>query len=212
MKILDATALTGTFATVTGLPSGWTINYNKYNPGEVSLSYLISLPVTLASFTAKKQDTSVKLDWQTSSETNHQGFAIEQRLDGDHWKNIGFVDGHGSAKYTNTYAFLDQNPLPGINYYRLKQIDLDGQFEYSRIVGTRMKNEQEVKVYPNPATGIIYIEGASAGVKIMDILGRQVLKGTITHQQLDVSGLPVGIYIMKVFSENKKTSIPIVKQ
>jgi hypothetical protein len=212
VKILDATALTGTFSTVTGLPNGWIVNYNEVNQGEITLSYLVSLPVTLIRFSATKKDRGVKLDWQTSEESNNQGFDIERKHDGGNWENIGYVDGHGSTKENSTYSFLDLNPLSGMNYYRLRQVDYDGHTEFSRIVGVKIDSENVVKIYPNPTTGIIHIEGAQSNVKIMDILGRPVINGTIINQKIDVSHLPGGFYILSVFSKNKEKSIPIVKQ
>jgi hypothetical protein len=212
VKILDATALTGTFRTVTGLPDGWIVNYNKVNQGEITLSYLVSLPVNLINFSAKKQEKFVKLDWQTSEESNNQGFEIERRLDSGMWEKVGFVDGNGTTKENNTYAFLDLNPLPGMNYYRLRQLDFDGKVELSRIVGVKMDSEKLLKIYPNPTTGIINIEGAGSKVRILDILGRLVIDGMIINQKLDVSHLPGGFYILSVSSENKEKSIPIVKQ
>ena len=212
VKILDATALTGTFSTVTGLPNGWIVNYNEVNQGEITLSYLVSLPVTLIRFSATKKDRGVKLDWQTSEESNNQGFDIERKYDGGNWENIGYVDGHGSTKENSTYSFLDVNALSGMNYYRLRQVDFDGRTEYSRIVGVKIDSEKVVKIYPNPTTGIIHIEGAQSDVKIMDIMGRPVINGTIINQKIDVSHLPGGFYILSVFSENKEKSISIVKQ
>lgn len=212
VTIMDATALSGTFSLVTGLPEHWDVKYNTPNPGEVSLEYTNPMPVTLVRFTAKKQDKGVKLDWQTSEETNNQGFEIERGVDGGTWEKVGFVDGSGTTKENNAYAFLDLNPLPGMNYYRLRQLDFDGKVELSRIVGVRMDDGKAVKIYPNPTTGIIHVEGAQSRVKIVDMLGRPVVNGIIINQKIDVSHLPGGLYIMSVISENKEKSIPIVKQ
>ena len=210
--IIDANAISGTFSSVTGLPAGWTIKYDFPSSGYVSLEYTKPLPVTLIRFTAKKQDNGVKLDWQTSEESNNQGFDIERKHDGENWENVGYVDGHGSTKENSTYSFLDVSALSGMNYYRLRQIDFDGRTEYFRIVGVKIDSEKVVKIYPNPTTGIIHIEGAQSNVKIMDILGRPVMNGTIINQKIDVSHLPGGFYMLSVFSENKEKSIPIVKQ
>lgn len=142
----------------------------------------------------------------------NQGFGIERRLDGGNWENIGFVEGHGSTKENTTYSFLDQNPLSGMNYYRLRQLDFDGKFEYSRIVGVKMDIERTVKIYPNPTTGILNVEGAQSGVKIFDLSGRPVMNATIINQKIDISNLPAGLYIMSVFSENKERAVSIVKR
>ncbi len=212
VTIIDAAALSGTFSSVTGLPEHWTLKYNSPNAGEVSLEYSNNLPVTLIRFTAGKLDSGVKLDWQTTWESNNRGFDIERKRDGGNWENIGYVDGHGSTKENSTYSFLDVNSLSGMNYYRLRQVDFDGKFEYSQIVGIKIDREKAVKIYPNPTTGIIHIEADQSTVKIMDTMGRPVMNGTIINQKIDISHLPGGFYMLSVFSENKLKSIPIVKQ
>jgi hypothetical protein len=212
VTIIDATALSGTFSSVTGLPEHWAVKYDSPNSGEVSLEYTNNLPVTLVRFTAKKQDNGVKLDWQTSEEINNQGFEIERRLDRGMWEKIGFVDGSGTTRENNAYAFLDLHPVPGMNYYRLRQMDFDGKVELSRIVGVKMDSGELLKIYPNPTTGILHIEGAGSKVRILDILGRPVMNGMIINQKIDVSHLPGGFYILSVSSENKEKSIPMLKQ
>lgn len=211
VTIIDATALAGTFSSVTGLPEHWAVRYDFPNTGEVSLEYTNNLPVTLVHFAAKRQDNRIKLSWQTSEETNNQGFDIERLLYQGTWENIGFVDGHGSTKGNSTYSFWDGNPLPGVNYYRLRQLDFDGKVEHSRIVSVSMDEAAVVKIYPNPTTGIIHFEGSPSEVKILDMLGRSVMDRTITNQKIDVSHLPDGFYILAVFSGSKVQSIPVVK-
>ena len=211
VTIIDATALAGTFSLVTGLPEHWAVRYDFPTTGEVSLEYTNNLPVTLVHFTAKRQDNRIQLGWQTSEETNNQGFDIERLLYQGTWESIGFVDGHGSTKGNSTYFFWDRNPLPGVNYYRLRQLDFDGKVEYSRIVSVSMDEAAVVKIYPNPTSGIIHVEGSPSEVKILDILGRSVMDGTIANQKIDVSHLPDGFYILAVFSGSKVQSIPVVK-
>lgn len=211
VTIIDATALAGTFSSVTGLPEHWAVRYDFPNTGEVSLEYTNNLPVTLVHFTAKRQDNRIQLGWQTSEETNNQGFDIERLLYQGTWESIGFVDGHGSTKGSSTYSFWDGNPRPGVNYYRLRQLDFDGKVEYSRIVSVSMDEAAVVKIYPNPTSGIIHVEGSQPEVKILDILGRSVMHGTIINQKIDVSHLPDGFYILAVFSGSKVKSIPVVK-
>lgn len=74
------------------------------------------------------------LVWQTIKEKDNEGFEIERSQDGIAWNSIGFVAGNGNTVETHDYEFLDDKPLKGINYYRLKQVSSDGKYEYSRIV------------------------------------------------------------------------------
>ena len=94
------------------------------------------LPVELTSFAGTLNGNTVTLNWQTATETNNSGFAIERSSSspGAIWDKIGFVEGNGTSTETKNYSFADKNLLSGKYSYRLKQIDFDGSFEYSEIV------------------------------------------------------------------------------
>jgi len=96
------------------------------------------LPVELISFRGKSTLEGTLLTWQTATEKNNEGFEIEHSIDGRTWDNIGFTYGNGTSNELNSYEFIHELPVSGINYYRLKQIDFDGQFEYSHIVNVEL--------------------------------------------------------------------------
>jgi hypothetical protein len=115
----------------TGVTSGfsdWGIGGGIDNP----------LPIELLSFTAKYQDGIVLLNWATGSEINNDYFTLERSRDALNAEIIGFVDGAGNSSRTLHYQFVDRDPLPGISYYRLKQTDYDGSFEYSQWVAVQV--------------------------------------------------------------------------
>lgn len=115
-----------------------------------------ALPVELTSFEAKSMDiSSNQLLWQTSSETNNVGFDIERSGNGTQWEAIDFVPGIGTTNTNQSYSFIDHRPITGYNYYRLKQIDYDGKFEYSNIqsVLTGSSKHADLQVFPNPNDG-----------------------------------------------------------
>jgi hypothetical protein len=115
----------------TGVTSGfsdWGIGGGIDNP----------LPIDLLSFTAKYQDGKVLLNWATGSEINNDYFTLERSRDAVSAEIIGFVDGAGNSSQTLHYEFIDHDPLPGISYYRLKQTDYDGSFEYSQWVAVQV--------------------------------------------------------------------------
>jgi hypothetical protein len=115
----------------TGVTSGfsdWGIGGGIDNP----------LPIDLLSFTAKYQDGIVLLNWATGSEINNDYFTLERSRDAVSAEIIGFVDGAGNSSQTLPYEFVDHDPLPGISYYRLKQTDYDGSFEYSLWVAVQV--------------------------------------------------------------------------
>lgn len=159
----------------------------------------VKLPVRLVSFEGKSESNQTKLAWKTSSETNNKGFEIERSADARSFQKIGFVDGNGDTKETNTYHFTDLNPLVR-GYYRLKQLDYDGKFEYSKII--EIKGDGAiVKVYPNPAEEYLTISGISQKqpFSIVDRNGRVVLKGLVREKdQIDVRRLGAGSYVVKV--------------
>jgi hypothetical protein len=179
---------------------------------------LTPLPVNLTSFTAKALDATTNiLDWTTASELNNEKFIIERRLETEmEFSPVGEVYGAGTTQEMQNYQFVDYNvPQTGsIVYYRLKQIDFDGQFEYSGIVAVTQINELQTVVYPNPTqytatVTVIGKEAKNTQLQITDLWGSD-LTGSVAitnlggSYQLDVNGLRNGIYIITVIQGNRK--------
>ena len=119
-----------------------------------------ALPVELTSFTAEIQNNSIKLNWQTATEVNNYGFEIE-RSQNSVWVKIGFVKGNGNSNSAKVYSFTDAQKLSGKYSYRLKQIDNDGVFEYSKVIETYFELPETFNLsqnYPNPFNPITKIE------------------------------------------------------
>ena len=167
----------------------------------------IILPVELIKFSGIQRDKNVHLSWETASETNNHGFEIEHSIEGVEWQNIGFKIGEGSTSLFSQYDFIHEAPKTESNYYRLKQLDFDGKFEYSGIINVDFENNQEVVISPNPTTGIIRLNNFSEGkIKIYDTVGRLLKDLNISDQEINISDLPNGIYpyvIIKVNSQQK---------
>jgi Secretion system C-terminal sorting domain len=220
VTILSATALSGTFGTVTGLGS-WFVNYTST---AVILSFGAPLPVELTDFTARfippsweKRGASVQLDWRTASESNNLGFDIERSNDGQHWEALGFVAGNGTTTETNDYSFLDEKPLPGMNYYRLRQEDFDGQSEYSKVVSVEVEREgSSISLFPNPTTGIIEIQGKNSDegtIRVADNVGRLIKVQQLSgYKQIDLSNLPNGMYFIYILTDSQSTVKRIIKE
>ncbi len=163
------------------------------------------LPVTVTDFTAQKNNESVLLKWFATFETNFKKYEIERSSDGLVFYKIGEVAGRNLANY----AFTD-NDLPNANmvFYRLKMIDIDGQYKNSKIVSVRIANNfSNAVVYPNPTKGLLVVKlqqplTESAQLKISDIMGRIVMQQQITGGQrnidLTVSHLQPGRYFIKI--------------
>ncbi|MGX5858331.1 leucine-rich repeat domain-containing protein [Dyadobacter jiangsuensis] len=166
------------------------------------------LPVTLISFNGKSENNQIKLTWKTTSETNNKGFEIERSADARTFEKIGFVDGNGDSKEINTYHFTDLNPLAK-GYYRLKQLDYDGQFEYSKVISVK-SDAAIVKVYPNPAQEYLTISGIAQKqpFSIIDQNGRVVLEGLVADKgQINVKNLAPGRYVVSVNGESRRLLI-----
>lgn len=169
------------------------------------------LPVELTSFTANATDNYVTLNWSTATETNNSGFQIE-RKNGNNFELLGFVAGNGTTTERQNYSFVDKNLNPGKYTYRLKQIDYNGQFEYSSLVETEIlvKEFSLAQNYPNPfnpSTKISFNLSVDSKVKlgIYNLLGEQVSQvlnsdlSSGTHSIVfDASNLNSGVYFYKL--------------
>jgi hypothetical protein len=186
-----------------------------------------SIPVELTSFTAIASTGNVVLNWVTATELNNSGFQVEKRKTknegGEDWETIGFVNGNGTSTETHTYSFADQNPVGGKSYYRLKQIDFDGSFEYSNIVEVDFSLPIEFSLeqnYPNPfnpSTSIQYTISSKQNVQLLvyNVLGKEV--AILVNEEkpagnyevnFDASKLSSGVYFYQLqagsFVETKK--------
>jgi hypothetical protein len=145
-----------------------------------------SLPVELYSFEAKVIGKNVLLDWQTASELNNEKFEIEESRDGIEFYKIGEIKGSESTLVWKEYTYKVEGPQAGINYYRLKQIDFDEEFEYSKIVSVSLERDvQQVEYfYPNPSkSGVFNLNYTSKGagninITIFDFRGKLIFSQT----------------------------------
>lgn len=183
-------------------------------PGGVSRVFFPTtiMPVVLNGFDVKSSDLGMDLSWQTSSEENHRHFEVEHSIDGKIFKRIGVVSIGISSQNLKEYSFQHANPRTGFNYYRLKQVDLDGQFTYSSIVNAEFHQTTQsyISIYPNPidpqATQVSFIssETSDISLSIIDISGKTLFKKQAlvspgnNFLQLDLAFLPKGVYLLRI--------------
>lgn len=159
-----------------------------------------ALSVEYANFTGKAVKEGNFLMWSTATETFNQGFEIQRSTDGDTFEKVGYVAGNGFSSTQQGYEFLDQMTATSTIYYRLKQIDEDGTYEYSAVISINRGTDKEeiFKVYPNPVVDNLMIENGSGVATIYNISGQRLLEININSDQqlLDVSSLPQGNYVL----------------
>jgi len=180
------------------------------------------LPIELHSFTATPKSKTVQLDWRTASELNNAFFEIERSANGRDFENIGKVAGAGTSQTPLDYEFTDLLPLNGWNYYRLRQVDFDGEFSYSPIQAVLMGKAGEVRllVFPNPTNNELNLKTdhllqAGDRIEIYDYTGRQVLHVSASdaiNAPITVSQLPAGTYIVRLRTADGTVSTSFVKQ
>ncbi|WP_084299499.1 T9SS type A sorting domain-containing protein [Dyadobacter tibetensis] len=169
------------------------------------------LPVRLISFSAVISGTDILLNWSTTDEQENAGFYVLRSKDLYNWATVAFVDGKGTTSAQQNYKFLDTQAGPQINYYRLKQMDFDGSFEYSRILSVR-NQDWNLTVYPNPSEDfldLIMPEGSNwKSAKIIDQTGRVILTPSL-EQPISIRSLTPGGYVLTLESS---TGITISKR
>ncbi len=171
-----------------------------------------ALPVELISIDAIRNKGIIELIWRTASELNNEGFELEHSLDGRNWERIDFIPGHGTTFEKQTYSYIDEKPMLGTNYYRLRQVDFDGQFEYSDIVSIAFRGDDTVKdvvIYPNPvqhgSLGV-YLPVEEATLQLYDAVGKLVQQQEVsgTTATINTENVAAGIYWLEVISAGER--------
>ena len=185
-----------------------------------------ALPVTWLSFEASKwQDKYSRLTWKTATETNTKSFEVERGHDATHFVKIASVNAAGNSTSAKEYSLNDMQPAAGLNYYRIKQIDVNGRFTYSpaRLVRFDAIAAQQLRIYPNPAKAFINVEmpetmqKENTIINVIDFSGKvvdqiKVNAGSNSFIRLNVSVLARGSYIVHVVSATKTAATQIVLQ
>jgi choice-of-anchor A domain-containing protein len=174
------------------------------------------LPVTLTSFTVDKEGNQAVLNWETTLETNSDRFEIQHSADAKQWSLVGTVASKGESKELARYQFVHSNPVNGENYYRLKMIDVDGTYAFSRVRDIAVNGAVALAVYPNPVVNQATIATQDwSNVKeiyLINTAGKRMALST-SSEKIDLSQVGAGIYVLQVNQLNGATSTTkIVKQ
>lgn len=174
------------------------------------------LPVTLISFSGRYTESAVQLSWSTTEEVNSSKFEVEKSLDGKSWKRVGEIPAQGASISLHQYHLADYYPSSGVSYYRLKMIDQDNSYAYSRVISITIKDSTKplflTEIFPNPATDIIRIKTSEwkevHKLEVFDVTGRIVMHITNpTDPSIIVSSLNNGTYILRLIKQNGETAL-----
>jgi hypothetical protein len=207
---LTTGAVSGSFTT-TNLPAGYTLQVNATN---VQITRLVILPLRFISFTVGiDASDNILLNWVTDNEVNTSHFDVERSTDGINYQKIAEVASANTSGVHN-YSYTDALAQAGINYYRLKQVDINGQFEYSAIRTVKTSLSKQVVLFPNPVVNELQLKGVQPGTKISvyNVSGKQVLTQTWTGVPIQVAYLPKGVYNIQLQTGETIITKKFIKQ
>ena len=159
----------------------------------------------------------------TVVELQNEGFEVQRSTDGINWQALAFIPGQGTTQIEQSYEWTDEFPMPGLNYYRLKQVDTDGQFEFSKVVSARINDVnsgEELRIYPNPANNFISVEMINGyigegSLTISNLAGEIVIRRRLGQREgrwketIDVSQLERGIFFVELVSATQHWQGPL---
>jgi hypothetical protein len=218
--------------TVTGLTAGQVVTMAVDGNAGATCNFSISatntvvvLPIELLFFNAKFDGDDVKIDWTTASERNNDYFTIEKSIDGINFHEIVRQDGapDGNSTTGRNYSAYDPNPEAGLIYYRLKQTDFDGTYEYSNVVSVVIEDEKDIfNIKPNPTQNSATVSyrcntEETALLSVYDYNGRVVASKSISctkgenNTEISMEDQPNGMYFVTVTANNKIYRTKLVK-
>lgn len=170
------------------------------------------LPVTLLNFKVTKKEKSALLNWETATEINSNKFIIQRSIDGITFSDLNEILAAGASTTLRKYAVEDRQPLQKWNYYRIKLLDKDGSFIYSKTGTVNFTVSDNIAiVYPNPTKNYIILRIPYADFKpfsyqLLDTRGHMLLQNTITNSETNIviSKLSAGTYFLKIYNQGTK--------
>lgn len=191
--------ITFTYSGSNGSSFSYNCNSVSYSSGSINDGFIYIenavLPVELSYFKLQKIESGVSLSWQTASEKNNEGFEVQKSTNGKDFEIIDFVAGKGTTLETQNYSFIDTELENGLTYYRLKQLDSDGAFEYSDIKSINVNLPGQI-TFGNIVTNKIQFQETVVNAQVFNTNGQ--LMRTQTGTEINVQDLPAGVYFVRV--------------
>jgi hypothetical protein len=174
------------------------------------------LPVELLNFVAEKQDQQVLLNWETATEIDNLGFYVQHSTDGIEWEELGFVEGNGTSNVLTNYGYQHSNPVVGLNYYRLDQVDENYEITHSQVEVVHFEEllDDHVTIIPNPNKGqfdLMIYDWPFVDETIIEVFD---LRGKLMHSEkieihknakrfMNLNSLSKGVYLLKIAHDTK---------
>ncbi|MEL6866894.1 MAG: T9SS type A sorting domain-containing protein, partial [Bacteroidota bacterium] len=188
-------------------------NFATLPMGNGRLTVNTALAVDLLSFNAEPSNDEIYLNWSTAIEQNHSHFDVERSADSYNWERIGQIEGQGNSISRQDYFFEDKAPLKGRNYYRLNQIDFNGQSSLSKVLVVENGSSQQWTIAPNPVSQQLYVQANAQDdfrpttylIRLFDgkgILLRSLQQEGIGHVEMDLADLQSGLYLLTITDVN----------
>ncbi len=182
------------------------------------------LPVELLFFEAYAKDKAVELYWASGTELNSQEYIVEKTLNGKEYTEVARVKAAGNSSTTTKYRAIDKVPSVGLSYYRLKQVDQDGKFVYSKLIPARfLSSAISAELFPNPLVDLTNLKFTVDRDELLDIVISDVKGRVVMHQNfnaeqglnlipLDLSTHPTGYYMVRIISAEETTTLKLLKK
>lgn len=217
--------ITGIFTSFIDFNPGPATN-NRISFGDYDVFVLklgqTAFPLQLLSFTALPKGSNIaELKWQTTNEVNTAKFIVERSTNNKDFRSVGLLAAAGNSAIDKFYQYTDEGGLNGINYYRLKMIDKDGDFSYSKVIEVKLGYlPYNIRLYPNPVQNVLHLEtkdnNENTIYNISDVKGRVVKYGNLTMESgsistINIQQLPAGNYTLTIDSKSRNQVAQFIK-
>lgn len=219
LRVTLVAGVIGTAGTNAGTTSNPQVNRTGLSLASLSNSFYLAsvnatnsaLPVTLISFTTRVINDKVQLDWQTADELNNDRFIIQRSKNSMDWADMKIIKGAGNSTTVLFYKANDDDPLDGLSYYRLLQVDIDGKKTYSNVRTVLINNKiSKINVYPNPAIDYVVIESSAdtkSDISLFNNSGQKMNNHVMNDGnkiKIDLTAVPPGIYCIQITQGNAR--------
>jgi hypothetical protein len=190
-----------------------TININQAVSNTATTNCaIVPLPVGYTYWNAQYNEGAVDLIWGTEFEEDNRDFVVQRSADGMVWETIGAVAGNNTTNNAQNYSYTDHKPLTGISYYRLMQVDADGDIEYNSVLSVSSSDIEPFTIYPNPANNNFSIYTKSKKMErvvLTDMVGKSFdvdYTTTSNGVEIDCSNYAAGVYTLTVVTNGTAQS------